>query len=59
MSLQARAIWRLREGVSDAMTTAGYAAWPHQITLAMYMGVSKNRGTPKWMIYNGNPIKIN
>ena len=20
-----------------------------------YMGVSKNRGTPKWMIYNGNP----
>ena len=24
---QARAIWRLREGVSDAMTTAGYVAW--------------------------------
>jgi len=22
------------------------------------MGVSKNRGTPKWMVYNGNPIKI-
>ncbi len=22
------------------------------------MGVSKNRGTPKWMVYNGsNPIK--
>ena len=20
-----------------------------------YMGVSKNKGTPKWMIYNGNP----
>jgi len=20
-----------------------------------HMGVSKNRGTPKWMIYNGNP----
>ena len=19
-----------------------------------YMGVSKNRGTPKWMVYNGN-----
>ena len=19
------------------------------------MGVSKNRGTPKWMVYNGNP----
>ena len=23
-----------------------------------YMGVSKNRGTPKWMVYNGNPIKM-
>ena len=22
------------------------------------MGVSKNKGTPKWMVYNGNPIKI-
>ena len=20
------------------------------------MGVSKNSGTPKWMVYNGNPI---
>jgi len=20
-----------------------------------FMGVSKNRGTPEWMIYNGNP----
>ena len=22
------------------------------------MGVSKNRGTPKWMVYNGKPIKM-
>jgi len=22
-----------------------------------YMGVSKNRDTPKWMVYNGNPHK--
>ena len=22
------------------------------------MSISKNRGTPKWMVYNGNPIKI-
>ena len=22
------------------------------------MGVSENRGTPKWMVYNGNPIKM-
>jgi len=21
-------------------------------------GVSKNRGTPKWMVYNGKPYKI-
>ena len=21
----------------------------------LYMGVSKNRGTPKWMVYNGKP----
>ena len=23
-----------------------------------YMGVSKNSGTPIWMVYNGNPIKM-
>ena len=23
--------------------------------LYVYMGVSKNRGSPKWMIYNGKP----
>ena len=22
------------------------------------MGVSKNRGTPKWMVYNGNTIEM-
>jgi len=21
----------------------------------VYLGVSKNRGTPKWMVYNGTP----
>jgi len=26
-------------------------------TVWMYMGVSKNRGTPKWMVYNGRPMK--
>ena len=26
--------------------------------LDLYMGVSKNRGTPKWMVFNGNPIKM-
>ena len=24
-------------------------------TKYLYMGVSKNRGTPKWMVYNGKP----
>ena len=24
---------------------------------AVYMGVSKNRDTPKWMVYNGNPYQ--
>ena len=22
-----------------------------------YMGVSKNRGTPKWIVYNGKPYE--
>ena len=25
---------------------------------SIYMGVSKNRGTPKWMVYRENPIKM-
>ena len=25
--------------------------------LYIYMGVSKNRGTPKWMVYNGKPYE--
>ena len=25
------------------------------ITICNNMGVSKNRGTPKWMVYNGKP----
>ena len=24
----------------------------------VYLGVSKNRGTPKWMVYMENPIKM-
>ena len=27
-------------------------------TEVIHMGVSKNRGTPKWMVYNGNTIKM-
>ena len=25
------------------------------IYIFFFMGVSKNRGTPKWMVYNGKP----
>ena len=28
-----------------------------QITFKDDLGVSKNRGTPKWMVYNGNPYQ--
>ena len=27
----------------------------HFQTSNIYLGVSKNRGTPKWMVYNGKP----
>ena len=27
------------------------------VDVILHMGVSKNRGTPKWMIYNGNPYE--
>jgi len=26
--------------------------------LEVYMGVSKNKGTPKWMVYKETPIKM-
>ena len=29
------------------------------IYIHVYMGVSKNSGTPKWMVYNGNPYFFN
>ena len=28
------------------------------LLIRFYMGVSNNRGTPKWMVCNGNPIKM-
>ena len=30
----------------------------HGMKKKLYMGVSKNRGTPKWMVYMENPIKM-
>ena len=28
---------------------------PTCLYVVLYMDVSENRGTPKWMVYNGNP----
>ncbi len=35
----------------------GWTEFAEQLTFQMIydMGVSKNRGTPKWMVYNGKP----
>ena len=32
--------------------------WQKDMQTHNDMGVSKNRGTPKWMVYNGNPIRM-
>ena len=31
------------------------ANWEPRERVKNHVGVSKNRGTPKWMVYNGNP----
>ena len=28
------------------------------VSMCVYMGVSKNIGTPKWMVYKGKPYKM-
>ena len=33
----------------------GWGPEKKKMTFPTYLGVSKNRGTPKWTIYNGNP----
>ena len=43
----------------------GFFSWRYKVrwatdyflSLYVYMGVSKNRGTPKWMVYNGKPYE--
>ena len=35
-----------------------YWRLPGSLEGSKYMGVSKNRGAPKWMVYNGNPIEM-
>jgi len=31
--------------------------YPELNMYTVYMGASKNRGTPKWMVYNGKPYQ--
>ena len=42
------------KGGQKSQGYVGYMIKGHQTK----WGVSKNRGTPKWMVYNGNPIKM-
>ena len=49
----------------EAKVLSSRRLWPLQIGFCpkfaieecRHLGVSKNRGTPKWMVYNGNPYK--
>ena len=40
---------------SDQNTTLSDNVCVCVVYIYIYMGVSKNKGTPKWMVYNGNP----
>ena len=47
-------------GISEASTVVLQKFWEkskglHHVHIFNHMGVSKNRGTPKWMVYNGKP----
>ena len=48
-------------GPSEVLLIRAWLHRPHRfgstkcVWLNTYMGVSKNRGTPKWMVYNGKP----
>ena len=43
-----------RKGVWDEMQVNALP-WKDHLKNVFHMGVSKNRGTPKWMVYNGKP----
>ena len=45
---------RLSPGSNVPVWEAQSVEW----VFVFHVGVSKNRGTPKWMIYNGNPYYI-
>jgi len=37
--------------------TSGLANMTKQLLRSIHMDVSKNKGTPKWMVYKENPIR--
>ena len=41
------------ETIGSIFPTYGLEA--EYVKVKFYVGVSKNRGTPKWMVYNGKP----
>ena len=47
--------WHIMELSTLAISAELFASMYHVPTVSIHMGVSKNRGTPKWMVYNGNP----
>ena len=46
-------------GIGSTIILMGSLNHPKQVTkngqVCIHMGVSKNSGTPKWMVYNGKP----
>ena len=48
--------WLWQELFQAILTRVLQKTWTKlKQSLFVYMGVSKNRGTPKWMVYNGKP----
>ena len=54
--LAGRSLEVLISKTDGIFTTPGEERWSWIFReIYVYMGVSKNRGTPKWMVYNGKP----
>ena len=52
--------WSVAAVLQDLSNNTFLVQWLEHdpITFGDLMGVSKNRDTPKWMVYEGNPIKM-
>ncbi len=50
--------WKLQKFIRKPSWTNSFKfKISHIVGCSFYMDVSKNRGTPKWMVYNGKPKK--